>query len=1031
MRNMRLFLALQISLVLLSFNTYAQCGLNENEYNLEIITTSNPDNAFWSLKSSSGSMISFGFQLSEMDTFQESFCLKDDNYFFTFDQMGTSSWSGSYSITGPAGSNSIIGTGYNASQPAMFLAQGLHPCQDFSGTVNYNLPPDAGFTSVGHGDTLEICYSLNLEADLFFPNNNTDYNQSADNVTYLWEANNPSGVSTGQTSDLNSAYFEFDDHLTYQVNLTVTDTNDCSWGHEFFVKNISDNTYIELTVDDDVICVGETTTVRATYTETFLETEVIEIDPVFLDDVVGGEYESVISINHYGANDVLTADCIERVCAQLEHTWVGDLTIFLELPNGQQVDFLPDLNGTGAGNGFGNVNFGVPVGGTEPGTPWQYCWTPTAGFNMHDYEDNLSPTTFPETVINADGTFTNDYNANDASGNGWDNQIGSPINGDWTMHIIDTWGGDDGYIFGWNFELCFDPTDSSFEPDSFWVGPAGSFVTTADEDSLNRDIIGVETSDGQMVFEYHRLDRFGCEWVEDITVTTIPLPIIDQSTTVKCNSIFEIGVLDTAQITGTWTYDAPDGVTDPVIFDPSVTDLTPLITVPEIGIYEFHYTSECGVQQTQIINFESFLPADVDIEYDTVNCDSEYQLAAGNATGTNGEWVYLGPPGSIGDVVFTPDAFALTPSVTVPVLGSYDFSYLTECGITAAQTVAFVSEAPELDILTFQNCDYEIDLNAVNTDGKTGVWTVITPTGETAVIADVNATSTTATVSNYGQYTFTFTYDFCEASFSETIDVNSVAPIILNDKILYTCESEIALEASVEGQIVGWQIVSGPGIVNFSSFDDVNTNAEFLDYGSYEIQFEGCGGFDTITIVFEKQAPYISSPNYVECGLQALVEVDFLGSTGVWSVEAVNNENIQMDVQSNPNQVIVSSDIYGSAEITYSVCDTFATQEIFFMCELDVPNVFTPNGDAYNNYFTIPRLTSTVYDKSVFVVYNRWGVEVYRNGQYGLKGGFWDGRETNTSGEILPDGVYFYELDLHNRVNDLNETYKGTINLFR
>jgi gliding motility-associated-like protein len=66
--------------------------------------------------------------------------------------------------------------------------------------------------------------------------------------------------------------------------------------------------------------------------------------------------------------------------------------------------------------------------------------------------------------------------------------------------------------------------------------------------------------------------------------------------------------------------------------------------------------------------------------------------------------------------------------------------------------------------------------------------------------------------------------------------------------------------------------------------------------------------------------------------------------------------------------------------------------------ELDVPNVFTPNGDGINDYFEIKNLES--YISNELVIYNRWGRKVFEASNY-----------TNTwNGGSLTNGAYFYVL---------------------
>lgn len=67
-----------------------------------------------------------------------------------------------------------------------------------------------------------------------------------------------------------------------------------------------------------------------------------------------------------------------------------------------------------------------------------------------------------------------------------------------------------------------------------------------------------------------------------------------------------------------------------------------------------------------------------------------------------------------------------------------------------------------------------------------------------------------------------------------------------------------------------------------------------------------------------------------------------------------------------------------------------------------IPNVITPNEDEFNNYFDLSLL-----NPKHLVIFNRWGKKVYEKDNY-LKE--WYGQ--NDSGGMLPDGVYFYIIEL-------------------
>ena len=446
--------------------------------------------------------------------------------------------------------------------------------------------------------------------------------------------------------------------------------------------------------------------------------------------------------------------------------------------------------------------------------------------------------------------------------------------------------------------------------------------------------------------------------------------------------------------------------------------------VHNTGVYWVEISNGvCTERDSIFIQFETMLITGDEV----VQCDSTVILNVADSNPQTGTWEYLAPPGGPQTVIFNPNENSINPTITVPELGEYIFMYTSECGFTDTHTVVFENLPPELDIAATQQCNFEIDLEA--STNQNGHWTAHGPEGETVVIDDINAASTSATVSDYGLYTFTFTYDFCNASTSTTIDIQSIQPTITNTQDYYICEKTIQLNASVPGQQGSWS-VEGPGIVTFTSFQNLNTDATVSEYGDYTFYYTGCGKTDTFDVTFTKTAPVVNAPTYVECATEALVEVQYYGDNiGTWSFEPGTTEDITL-TELDDNTVSISTDVYGEVDVTYTTCDTSTTVNIVFMCELDVPNVFTPNNDGINNEFTIKRLNTKYYDRSVFTVYDRWGVQVYTNGRYGLEGAWWNGR-TSKNGEELVEGVYYYELHLHNKVNDLDETYKGTIHIFR
>lgn len=98
-----------------------------------------------------------------------------------------------------------------------------------------------------------------------------------------------------------------------------------------------------------------------------------------------------------------------------------------------------------------------------------------------------------------------------------------------------------------------------------------------------------------------------------------------------------------------------------------------------------------------------------------------------------------------------------------------------------------------------------------------------------------------------------------------------------------------------------------------------------------------------------------------------------------------------------------------SSGISYYFIDSVFVEPIK---RLDVPNVFTPNNDSYNQKFVIDNLQE---DRWILTITNRWGQKVFESKYY----------DNQWEGQGLSSGVYYYHL-IHRYVNI---EYKGTITI--
>lgn len=89
-----------------------------------------------------------------------------------------------------------------------------------------------------------------------------------------------------------------------------------------------------------------------------------------------------------------------------------------------------------------------------------------------------------------------------------------------------------------------------------------------------------------------------------------------------------------------------------------------------------------------------------------------------------------------------------------------------------------------------------------------------------------------------------------------------------------------------------------------------------------------------------------------------------------------------------------------------NICGDFADSAFvdFYLCDLKVPNVFTPNDDGSNDNFQL--LFESGITSLNCIITNRWGNVIRTFNQPNFS---WDG--TNEKGNAVQDGVYFYKID--------------------
>ena len=122
------------------------------------------------------------------------------------------------------------------------------------------------------------------------------------------------------------------------------------------------------------------------------------------------------------------------------------------------------------------------------------------------------------------------------------------------------------------------------------------------------------------------------------------------------------------------------------------------------------------------------------------------------------------------------------------------------------------------------------------------------------------------------------------------------------------------------------------------------------------------------------------------------------------------------DFNENFDAYLEVTNSLGCIDTSFFSGNTLSFEDYF---DINIPNVFTPNGDGENDLFSV-EVPGKIYECVDMKIYNRWGQVIFISTGNNLK---WDGR-TNV-GIPAPEGTYFYTIDIKEK------SYNGSLSLFR
>ena len=128
--------------------------------------------------------------------------------------------------------------------------------------------------------------------------------------------------------------------------------------------------------------------------------------------------------------------------------------------------------------------------------------------------------------------------------------------------------------------------------------------------------------------------------------------------------------------------------------------------------------------------------------------------------------------------------------------------------------------------------------------------------------------------------------------------------------------------------------------------------------------------------------------------------------------------------QSTPKIVVSSPGSYW-ATVYVDGCSSTDTIVVQNDCYINIPNVFSPNGDGMNDYFFPRQYLARGLTSFHMMIYNRWGQLLFETTN--LMGAGWDGK---FNGKDQPEGVYVYIMDATFK-DGQKEQHQGNVTLIR
>jgi len=227
-----------------------------------------------------------------------------------------------------------------------------------------------------------------------------------------------------------------------------------------------------------------------------------------------------------------------------------------------------------------------------------------------------------------------------------------------------------------------------------------------------------------------------------------------------------------------------------------------------------------------------------------------------------------------------------------------------------------------------------------------------------------------------------------------------------------------------------WEYIWSPaeGLLDVITSSNPLASPQSSTLYTAEISSETCIGTQSVyvdVVNFPVILDLLATPPIINLGEESVLSISVDGDFNFisWSPGESLDDSTALNPIASPTEtttytVIIETDnaCFTTGQITVTVLDLPCDDAFIF-----IPNAFTPNGDGMNDVF---RVRSVNIDRLTFVVYNRWGQEVFRTGDISFG---WDG---TFKGKEMPPDVYAWYVEA-DCIGGERFMQKGNVTLIR